>query len=128
MCPVIVVILEVGFEYPRQVVFIQYYHMVEAVAPNRAYHPLDERILPGTTISGDHLFNAHSLYTLFENFRTVLCLTIIRQNIQNRTYNYYMLGLADETDQALDGFDRRRRSPAPENGPLRKRKILSIRF
>ncbi len=85
MSSVFVVIFEIGFQDSPQVSFIEDDHVFEAVTPDRADHPFNEWVLPGASICGDHLSNAHAFYAFFEIIRAVLCLTITRQNIQNRT-------------------------------------------
>ncbi len=56
-------------------IFIEDDHMigmVKAIYSNRADHPFDEGVLPGTTIRRNNLFNSHVLYALFEIIRIYL--------------------------------------------------------
>ncbi len=71
---IIVVIFQVGFYNPLKVAFIEDNHtigMIETIYSNGAYHSFNEWILPRAAISGNNLFDAHALYTLFEIPRTI---------------------------------------------------------
>jgi hypothetical protein len=50
----------------RQVGFAPHDHVIQALSPNGADHPLDVGSLPGRPGRREHLFDAHGLHLLHE--------------------------------------------------------------
>ena len=59
MRPSLVVIYEIRGENAPEMTFVQYDDMPQALSPNRADQALDEWTLPGRTVGGDDLLDAH---------------------------------------------------------------------
>src|SRR5262245_17826148 len=56
-----IIVCEVS-EMAMQTGFTEYDHMIQALAPNRADHPLDVSSLPGRSRCREHLFDTHRLH------------------------------------------------------------------
>src|SRR5262249_42579511 len=58
-----IIVCEVS-EMAMQTGFTEYDHVIQALAPNRADHPLDVSSLPGRSRCREHLFDTHRLHLL----------------------------------------------------------------
>src|SRR5215472_3301899 len=58
-----IIVCEVS-EMAMQSGFTEYDHVIQALAPNRADHPLDVSSLPGRSMRREHLFDTHRLHQL----------------------------------------------------------------
>jgi hypothetical protein len=72
------VILEVGFESPRQLPLIEHDHSIQAFTSNRTHQPLDVGVLPGRAWGDQLLLDAHPLKPLHEG-RAVKAIPIPQQ-------------------------------------------------
>ena len=57
----VMIIIEVAREKAFEMAFAQHEHMVQTVAPDAAYQPFRERILPRTARCGDDLFDTQTI-------------------------------------------------------------------
>src|SRR5215469_16033977 len=60
-----IIVCEV-LEMAMQTGFTEYDHVIQALAPNRADHPLDVSTLPGRSRCREHRFDTHGLHLLHQ--------------------------------------------------------------
>src|SRR5215471_3756075 len=66
VCATPMIIVRESSEVARQAGFTEYDHVIQALPPNRADHPLDVGSLPRRPGCREHLFDAHRLHLLHE--------------------------------------------------------------
>src|SRR5215831_9543483 len=77
----LMIVVHESSEMAIQTGFTEYDHVIQALPPNRADHPLDVSSLPGRPGRREHLLDAHRLHPIgaIREVRSILATCLVRR-------------------------------------------------